>query len=137
MNRKSAENAVEEQRGNLDLNSCAKAPPRHLRRAGQRRHAMHYLLIYDLVPDYLERRGAYRDAHLKLAWAAAERGELHLAGALTDPVDTAALLFNGDSPAAAEAFARADPYVLAGLVTHWRVRQWMTVVGEGAANPVR
>lgn len=98
---------------------------------------MHYLLTYDLVADYLERRGAYRDAHLKLAWAAAERGELQLAGALTDPVDTAVLLFNGDSPAAAEAFARADPYVLAGLVTRWRVRQWMTVAGEGAANPVR
>ncbi|MFM0733679.1 YciI-like protein [Paraburkholderia sediminicola] len=98
---------------------------------------MHYLLMYDLVPDYLERRGVYREDHLKLAWAAAERGELQLAGALTEPVDTAVLLFEGDSPAAGEAFARADPYVLAGLVAHWRVRQWMTVVGEGAANPVR
>ncbi|MFM0660299.1 YciI-like protein [Paraburkholderia sediminicola] len=98
---------------------------------------MHYLLMYDLVPDYLERRGAYREDHLKLAWAAAERGELQLAGALAEPVDTAVLLFEGDSPAAAEAFAKADPYVLAGLVARWRVRQWMTVVGEGAANPVR
>ncbi|CAE6711963.1 hypothetical protein R69927_04387 [Paraburkholderia domus] len=98
---------------------------------------MHYLLMYDLVPDYLERRGAYRDDHLKLAWAAAARGELKLAGALTEPVDTAMLLFEGDAPAAAEAFARADPYVLAGLVERWRVRPWMTVVGEGAANPVR
>ncbi|MGB8416338.1 YciI-like protein [Paraburkholderia sp.] len=98
---------------------------------------MHYLLMYDLVPDYLERRGAHRDAHLKLAWAAAERGELQLAGALAEPVDTAVLLFEGDSPAAAEAFAKADPYVLAGLVARWRVREWMTVVGEGAAKPVR
>ncbi len=98
---------------------------------------MHYLLMYDLVPDYLERRGTYRDDHLKLAWAAAERGELQLAGALAEPVDTAVLLFEGDSPAAAEAFAKADPYVLAGLVARWRVRQWMTVVGEGAAKPVR
>ncbi|MFM0206608.1 YciI-like protein [Paraburkholderia sediminicola] len=98
---------------------------------------MHYLLMYDLVPGYLERRGAYRDEHLKLAWAAAARGELQLAGALTEPVDAAVLLFEGDSPAAAEAFAKADPYVLAGLVSSWRVRQWMTVVGEGAAKPVR
>ncbi|MFL9995571.1 hypothetical protein SAMN05444172_2537 [Burkholderia sp. GAS332] len=98
---------------------------------------MHYLLMYDLVPDYLERRGAHRDAHLRLAWAAAERGELQLAGALAEPVDTAVLLFEGDSPAAAEAFAKADPYVLAGLVARWRVREWMTVVGEGAAKPVR
>ena len=98
---------------------------------------MHYLLMYDLVSDYLERRAAYRDEHLKLAWAATERGELLLAGALAEPTDTAMLLFQGDSAAAAEAFAKADPYVLAGLVTRWRVRQWTTVVGEGTANPVR
>jgi uncharacterized protein len=98
---------------------------------------MHYLLMYDLVADYVERRPAYRDAHLKLAWAAAERGELLLAGALADPADGAMLLFTGNSPAAAEAFAKADPYVLSGLVTRWRVREWTTVVGEDAARPVR
>ena len=98
---------------------------------------MHYLLMYDLVSDYLERRAAYRDEHLKLAWAAAERGELLLGGALTEPTDTAVLLFQSDSPAVAEAFAQADPYVLSGLVTRWRVREWTTVVGEGAAKPVR
>jgi uncharacterized protein YciI len=98
---------------------------------------MHYLLMYDLVSDYLERRAEYRDAHLKLAWAAAERGELLLAGALTEPTDGAVLLFEGDSPAAAEAFARKDPYVLAGLVTRWRVREWTTVVGDAAAKPTR
>ena len=98
---------------------------------------MHYLLMYDFVSDYLDRRAAYRDEHLQLAWAAAERGELQLAGALSEPVDSAVLLFEGDSPAAAEAFARADPYVLAGLVTRWRVREWTTVVGERASKPTR
>jgi hypothetical protein len=29
----------------------------------------------------------------------------------------------------AEDFARNDPYVKAGLVTAWRVRQWNVVVG--------
>ena len=29
---------------------------------------MHYLLIYELAADYLERRGAFRNDHLKLAW---------------------------------------------------------------------
>ena len=46
------------------------------------------------------------------------------------------LLFAGDDASAAEAFARADPYVANGLVTAWRVREWATVVGEGAARPV-
>jgi uncharacterized protein len=98
---------------------------------------MHWLLMYELADDYLERRAAHRDVHLALAWDAVSRGELLLAGAVAEPVDSALLLFQGDSPAAAEAFARADPYVHAGLVKSWRVRPWQTVVGDEAANPVR
>ncbi|RYD87612.1 MAG: hypothetical protein EOP61_35220 [Sphingomonadales bacterium] len=97
----------------------------------------HFLMIYDLADDYLERRAKYRAGHLALAWAASERGELLAGGALADPADQAILLFESDSPAAAEAFARADPYVTNGLVCAWRVRPWTTVVGELAASPVR
>lgn len=93
---------------------------------------MHYLLIYDAVPDYVERRVPLRPAHFAHARAAVARGELVLGGALADPVDGAVLLFKGESPAAAEEFARTDPYVLNGLVTNWRVRAWTTMVGEGA-----
>src|SRR5581483_6301617 len=98
---------------------------------------MHYLLVYDLADDYLERRAAHRAAHLALAWEAHERGELVLAGALAAPVDTALLLFQGDSPASAEAFAAADPYVRHGVVKRWQVRPWNTVAGALAANPLR
>ena len=49
----------------------------------------------------------------------------------------AVLLFKGDSPAIAETFARNDPYVVNGLVEKWHVREWATVAGEDAANPVR
>ena len=98
---------------------------------------MHYLLIYDVVPDYVERRAAFRKEHLSLAWQSHERGELVLGGALAEPVDGAVLLFRGDSPRPAEAFAEADPYVRHGLVTHWRVRPWTTVVGTDASNPIR
>lgn len=98
---------------------------------------MHYLLMYDLGDDYLARRGQYRDAHLALAWQAQDRGEIVVAGALSDPFDMAVLMFQGDSPEVAEKFARADPYVIHGLVTGYRVRQWNTVVGDNAATPVR
>jgi uncharacterized protein YciI len=97
----------------------------------------HYLLFYDVAENYLDRRAAFRDEHLAKAWAAHERGELLLGGALASPVDGALLLFAGDSSAAAEAFARADPYVTNGLVTRWRVREWTTVAGQMAATPVR
>jgi hypothetical protein len=98
--------------------------------------SVHYMLFYELVDDYLARRAALRSAHLEKAWAASARGELVLAGAL-DPVDRAMLLFRGDSPAVAEEFARADPYVTNGLVRSWSVRPWTTVAGETAATPVR
>ena len=95
----------------------------------------HFLLTYTLAPDYLARRPEFRGAHLALARAAVERGELLLGGAL-DPPEEAVLLFAGEDASAAEAFAASDPYVTNGLVSGWRVRAWTTVVGEGAATPV-
>ena len=100
----------------------------------------HFLLTYTLVPDYLGRRPLHRDQHLRLAQAAAARGELLLGGAIAglegEAPEEAQLLFAGEDAGAAEAFARADPYVTSGIVVAWRVREWVTVVGEGAANPV-
>lgn len=96
----------------------------------------HYLLTYHLAADYLERRPAFRAEHLALAWEASKRGDLVLGGAVEEPLDTAMLLFAGDGPEAAEAFARADPYVAQGLVARWTVRRWNTVVGDSAANPI-
>lgn len=98
---------------------------------------MHYLLFYEVGDEYISRRGEFRNAHLALAWAASERGELLLGGALARPADQAILLFNGDSPAVAENFAKSDPYVLNGLVKRWHVREWATVAGEAAAAPIR
>jgi uncharacterized protein YciI len=97
---------------------------------------MHYALFYNYVPDYLERRGAYRDAHLALVKAAIGRGELFLGGAFANPADGALIVFDAATPAVAEAFAKADPYVQNGLVTKWQVREWTTVVGKDAAQPV-
>jgi uncharacterized protein YciI len=98
---------------------------------------MHYLLLYDFAPDYMERRPAFRAAHLRLAWEAHGRGELVLGGALADPPDGAVVLFDADSADVARRFAEADPYVQNGLVTRWRVRPWTTVAGTLAATPVR
>jgi uncharacterized protein len=95
------------------------------------RSFMHYLLMYDVVNDYVERRASLRSAHITLAREAVERGELVLGGALNPP-EGVMLLFRGDSPAAAEAFAKADPYVQNGLVKGWKVREWTTVVGRDA-----
>ena len=97
----------------------------------------HFLLFYDVADDFLERRARFRSAHLEKAWAASADGTLVLGGALADPADGAVLLFAAADKAVVEAFARTDPYVLNGLVTRWRVREWTTVAGPGATTPVR
>lgn len=98
---------------------------------------MHFLLFYEVADDYLTRRAEFRAAHLDLAWKLADRGQLILAGALTNPTDTAVFLFKADSPAVAEQFAAADPYVANGLVKRWYVREWTTVAGPDASTPIR
>jgi hypothetical protein len=89
----------------------------------------HALLFYEVVDDYLERRGQYRAEHLALAEAATRAGELVLGGAYAEPADGALLVFRGDA-SAAKRFAEADPYVRHGLVKRWRVRTWTVVVGS-------
>jgi len=86
----------------------------------------YFALMYELVDDYLARRGAFRQEHLGLAAAAHERGEIILAGAYSDPPDRALLIFRA---AVAESFAQKDPYVLNGLVKRWEVRPWTVVIG--------
>ena len=97
---------------------------------------MHYLLFYEAGADYAERRKPFRAAHLEHARAAAARGELVLGGAFANPIDGAVVLFRGDSPAAAEQFAKSDPYVVNGVVKRWYVREWTTVVGDGAETRI-
>lgn len=97
---------------------------------------LHFMLIYDVGPGFLERRAQYRDEHLALAWKAADGGSLVLAGALEEPTEQAFLLFRGSREAASR-FAQADPYVRHGLVRSWKVKQWHTVAGATAAIPLR
>lgn len=89
----------------------------------------YFTLTYEVVEGYTDKRTPYRPQHLDLARQAAARGELVMAGALGDP-DGALLVFRAADRSTAEAFAQADPYVKAGLVTRWTVRPWTVVIGQ-------
>jgi uncharacterized protein YciI len=89
----------------------------------------HFLLLYDYVENAVERRVPHRDAHLKLARDAHEKGLLLMGGAFADPVDGAALLFRADAREEVEAFVSRDPYVKNGVVTGFRIRPWTVVIG--------
>lgn len=92
----------------------------------------HFALFYHVVDDFAARRTPHRSEHLRLAGEAYARGELLLGGALSDPVDTALLVFDCANKAVVEDFAKHDPYVVNGLVKKWTVRPWTVVVGQNA-----
>ena len=91
-----------------------------------------YLLLYDLVPDYIERRVPLRDEHLRRVREAHARGEIVLAGPHDDPTDGgfdgAVLVFATNDRALVQRFVDADPYVKNGVVTRARIRRWNVVV---------
>jgi uncharacterized protein YciI len=94
-----------------------------------------FVLLYDYVPDYLERRGTLRAAHFQHASASMARGEFQMGGAFADPADGALLTFKANDRTVVEEFVRNDPYVKGGLVTAWRIREWTVVLGGGVAPP--
>lgn len=93
-----------------------------------------YILFYDYVPDIATRREPYRAQHLALLNELHEQGQVLMAGALDEPLDSAAIVFSSDREAAVR-FVESDPYVANGLVTEWRIRPWNVVIGrpEGVA----
>ncbi|BBE16701.1 hypothetical protein AQPE_0844 [Aquipluma nitroreducens] len=90
----------------------------------------YYILFYTTVDNYVEKRVPFREEHLNLAQKAYQNGSLVMGGALDDPADSAMLIFKGDSPEVATEFAQNDPYVKNGLITEWKVRPWVVVVGN-------
>jgi uncharacterized protein YciI len=90
---------------------------------------MYYILFYETVENYVERRKPFREEHLAYAKAAQQRGELVMAGAVDEPVASAVLVFKGEKASVAEEFAKNDPYVTNGLIAEWKVRPWNVVIG--------
>jgi len=90
----------------------------------------YYALIYHLVDDYMDRRGQFREEHLKLAKESNERGEMILAGAFSDPPDKALLIFKAADKSSIENFIRKDPYAKNGLIAKWEIRPWTVVIGN-------
>ena len=96
--------------------------------------ATQYLLHYDYIPEVLEKRGPYREAHLGLAKKLIEEGRC-LSGGPTGPtrnemeIPTGALFIFTDYEAAEEMVAN-DPYVSNGIVTKHKIEEWNVVVSK-------
>jgi uncharacterized protein len=87
----------------------------------------HHILIYDYVPDILERRAPFREAHLAAITAAKADGRLVMVGPFGDPPKGGVFIFAAETPEIPEAFADADPYVINGLVAQRRIEPFLVV----------
>ena len=98
---------------------------------------MHYLLRYAYVDGIDKLREPYRAEHLSRLWAEADAGRVLLAGGAGDPVSEGIIVWDVEDPSVIDAYAQADPYMTAGLITSYDVVPWRTVVGAQAKTPLR
>ncbi|CAL8463514.1 g3048 [Coccomyxa elongata] len=89
-----------------------------------------HVLQYKYVPDILEKRTPFREAHLSKAGEQAAQGRIILGGALAEPVDSALFVWKNSTTKDIEEFVKADPYVINGLVTDWSIRPYMVMIGQ-------
>ena len=96
----------------------------------------YFAVFYNVVDDFVTRRGAFREEHLRRVSESYALGELLLGGALADPADRALLIFHARDKGVVESFIHNDPYVTNGLVKKWEIRPWNVVSGkEASPNP--
>lgn len=87
---------------------------------------MKYVLIYDSADDVAQTAPVHFAAH-RARWKDFQAdGTLLLIGPYSDQSGALAVF---TTRAAAEEFARSDPFVLNGVVRAWSVREWAEALG--------
>jgi uncharacterized protein YciI len=88
-----------------------------------------YILEYVYVADILEKRTPYRPDHIKLAEDYHKEGTILSGGPFVPPTG-AMFVFSADGKEVVENFVKKDPYVAAGLVTTYTIKEWNVVIGS-------
>jgi uncharacterized protein YciI len=87
---------------------------------------MKYVLIYDSADDVAQTAPVHFAAH-RARWENFQAdGTLLLIGPYSDQSGALAVF---TTRAAAEEFARSDPFVLNGVVRAWSVKEWAEALG--------
>lgn len=88
-----------------------------------------FILEYAYVADILERRTPFRPGHIKLAEDYHNEGTILSGGPFTPPTG-ALFVFSAEGKHVVEDFIKKDPYISAGLVTEYSIREWNVVIGS-------
>lgn len=87
------------------------------------------VLFYESDDDVMSKAPDVYPAHVERVEEFRARGDLLLVGTFADvQADGSMAVFT--TTAAAEEFARDDPFVREGVVRHWRVKEWLEVTGN-------
>ena len=85
---------------------------------------MKFVLFYESAPDFRSKVPLHIEAHRGQWRSFSADGRLLMIGPFADePAGGAMGVFT--TRAAAEEFARSDPFVTNGLVATWTIREWM------------
>jgi uncharacterized protein len=85
-------------------------------------------------PNDPEKIAAIRPKHREYLGSLLAAGKLPVSGPFTD--DSGALIvYQAESPAAAEALLKADPFAQAGVFVKYQIREWNVVLGNEAMYP--
>ena len=88
---------------------------------------MKYVLQYESAEGFRAKVPLHIDAHRAMWKEFHAAGTLLMVGPFTDePAGGAMSVFS--TREAAEAFAKADPFVTSGLVSRWTIREWKEVL---------
>ena len=87
---------------------------------------MKYVLYYQSAPDVAEKAPIHGAAHRAHWNEFLSNGTLLMIGPFANPLEGAMAIFT--TREAAESFAKADPFVLNGVVKDWVVRDWLEAI---------
>lgn len=90
---------------------------------------MKYAATIEYIQD-ADKVNAVRPAHRAYLTSLVEKDQLFASGPFEDGYG-ALIVYEADSPAAAEALLAADPFHAAGVFVRWTIRPWKVVF----ANP--
>lgn len=93
-----------------------------------------FAVTYTYDADATERLDATRPDHRAYLRGLAESGALRVSGPWVGGAPGALLIFGGDSEEAVRGYVAGDPFVLAGLVASFDVREWNPVTGAIAEH---
>jgi uncharacterized protein YciI len=92
---------------------------------------------YAAVIEYLQDTATvdkHRPVHRQYLASLKEKGQLAASGPFADG-SGALIVYEADSPAAAEALLKADPFHVNGVFLRWQMRPWNTVIANRELFP--